>query len=148
MGIVFQDAKLLLDRTVSGNVALTLEVTGQFGREVKRKVVEALTEVGLKGRENDPILSLSAGEQQRITIARALVHQPPLLLLDEPTGNLDSEMTTDVMAVFSHVHQKGTTVVFATHNTDLVRRYPYREFQVLAGREDRGETRGERGPGD
>jgi len=60
MGIVFQDAKLLLDRTVSGNVALTLEVTGQFGREVKRKVVEALTEVGLKGRENDPILSLSA----------------------------------------------------------------------------------------
>jgi len=76
------------------------------------------------------------------------VHQPPLLLLDEPTGNLDSEMTTDVMAVFSHVHQKGTTVVFATHNTDLVRRYPYREIQILAGREDRGETAGERGPGD
>ena len=148
MGIVFQDAKLLLDRTVSGNVALTLEVTGQFGREVKRKVVEALTEVGLKGRENDSILSLSAGEQQRVTIARALVHQPPLLLLDEPTGNLDSEMTTDVMAVFSHVHQKGTTVVFATHNTDLVRRYPYREIQILAGREDRSETGGERGPGD
>jgi len=147
MGIVFQDAKLLLDRTVSGNVALTLEVTGQFGREVRRKVVEALTEVGLQGRENDSILSLSAGEQQRVTIARALVHQPPLLLLDEPTGNLDSEMTTDVMAVFTHLHQEGTTVVFATHNTDLVRRYPYREIQIMAGKSAQGEAGGERAPG-
>jgi len=135
MGIVFQDSKLLQDRSVSENVALTLEVRGQFGKEVRAKVSEALAEVGLQGREKDSILSLSAGEQQRVAIARALITHPPLLLLDEPTGNLDRQMTADVMEIFSQLHEKGTTIVLATHNMELLQQYPYRRITLQAGKQ-------------
>jgi cell division transport system ATP-binding protein len=135
MGIVFQDSKLLQDRSVSENVALALEVRGQFGKEVRTKVSEALAEVGLQGREKDSIFSLSAGEQQRVAIARALITQPPLLLLDEPTGNLDRQMTADVMEIFSQLHQKGTTIVLATHNTEILQQYPYRRITLQAGKQ-------------
>jgi cell division transport system ATP-binding protein len=135
MGIVFQDSKLLQDRSVSENVALTLEVRGQFGKEVRAKVSEVLAEVGLQGREKDSIFSLSAGEQQRVAIARALITHPSLLLLDEPTGNLDRQMTADVMEIFSQLHQKGTTIVFATHNTELLKEYPYRRITLQAGKQ-------------
>ena len=134
MGIVFQDSKLLQDRSVSENVALTLEVRGQFGKEVRAKVSEALAEVGLQGREKASIFSLSAGEQQRVAIARALITHPPLLLLDEPTGNLDRQMTTDVMEIFSQLHEKGTTIVLATHNMELLQQYPYRRITLQAGK--------------
>jgi cell division transport system ATP-binding protein len=144
MGIVFQDAKLLQDRTANENVAFALETIGQFQKEVKKKVSEILTQVGLQERGGEPIITLSAGEQQRVAIARALVNDPPLLLVDEPTGNLDAQITTDVMKIFSQLHQKGTTVVFATQNTDLIRRYPYRVIQILGGRRVDGET-GEEG---
>jgi cell division transport system ATP-binding protein len=140
MGIVFQDAKLLQDRTASDNVAFALEATGQFQREVKRKVSEILTQVGLQERGGEPVIALSAGEQQRVAIARALVNDPPLLLVDEPTGNLDAQITTDVMRIFFQLHQKGTTVVFATQNTDLIRRYPYRTLHITGGRRVDGET--------
>jgi cell division transport system ATP-binding protein len=143
MGIVFQDSKLLQDRTASDNVAFALEATGQFQKEIKKKVSEILTQVGLQERGGEPIIALSAGEQQRVAIARALVNDPPLLLVDEPTGNLDAQITTDVMKIFSQLHQKGTTVVFATQNTDLIRRYPYRVIPILAGRRVDGETGGE-----
>jgi cell division transport system ATP-binding protein len=134
MGVVFQDSKLLQDRSVSENVALALEVRGQFGQSVRDKVSDVLFEVGLHGREKDSIFSLSAGEQQRVAIARALITHPPLLLLDEPTGNLDRQMTSDVMEIFSQLYQKGTTIVLATHNTELLHQYPYRRITLQAGK--------------
>jgi len=133
MGIVFQDSKLLQDRSVSENVALTLEVTGQFLKEDRSKVLDILEQVGLRDRERESILSLSAGEQQRVAIARALVNHPPLLLVDEPTGNLDAESTDDVMQIFNHFYLKGTTLVFATHDSELVQHYPHRIIHLLAG---------------
>jgi cell division transport system ATP-binding protein len=134
MGIVSQDFKLLRDRSVSDNIAFVLEVTGHVRREAKRKVEEILRRVGLQEREGDSILSLSAGELQRVAIARALVNDPPLLLADEPTGDLDAQTTTDVMQIFIDLHAKGTTVVFATHDMDLIQRYPYRVIHILNGR--------------
>ncbi len=140
MGIVFQDAKLLQDRTPSENVAFALEATGQFRKEVKQKVSEVLTLVGLQERRSEPVLALSAGERQRVAIARALVNEPQLLLVDEPTGNLDVQMTSEVMKIFSQLHEKGVTLVFATQSTDLVRRYPYREILLFEGKSANSET--------
>jgi cell division transport system ATP-binding protein len=133
MGIISQDFKLLRDRTVNGNVAFALEVTGHTRKEAKRKASDMLSRVGLGEREKDPILALSAGEQQRVAIARALVNSPPLILADEPTGNLDGKMTLDIMRVFTDLHQKGTTIVFATQFTGLVKRYSYRVIRILDG---------------
>jgi cell division transport system ATP-binding protein len=134
MGIVFQDAKLLQGRTVNENVAFPLEVTGQFRKEVRKKVSEILIQVGLAERGEDPVLALSAGEQQRVAIARALVNDPKLLLADEPTGNLDVQSTNDILKILTSLQQKGTTVVFATHNTDLITRFPSRVVSLLAGK--------------
>ena len=134
MGIVFQDFKLLRDRTVGENILFVLEVTGRSGKEAKNKVSEILTRVGLQERERDSVLTLSAGEQQRVAIARALINDPPLLLADEPTGNLDAQKTLDVMGIFADLPLKGTTVVFATHAIDLIRRYPYRIIYLLGGK--------------
>ena len=134
MGIISQDFKLLRDRTVKDNVAFASEVTGQPSEVVKKRVSEILRQVGLQEREKDSILSLSAGEKQRVAIARALVNDPPLILADEPTGILDAQMTTDVMKIFTDLHQKGTTVVVATQDMDLIQRYPYRVIPLMAGR--------------
>ncbi len=134
MGIVSQDFRLLKDRTVNENVAFALEVTGDTRREAKNKATEMLRRVGLEEREKDTILALSAGEQQRVAIARALAHSPSLILADEPTGNLDARMTLDVMGIFTDLHQKGTTILFATQFTGLVKRYSYRIIQILSGR--------------
>jgi len=133
MGIVSQDFKLLKDRTVNENVALALEVTGHTRKEAKSKASDMLGRVGLGEREEDFILALSAGEQQRVAIARALVNSPPLILADEPTGNLDARMTLDIMEIFTDLHQSGTTIVFATQFTGLVKRFPYRVIQILDG---------------
>jgi cell division transport system ATP-binding protein len=134
MGIVSQDFKLLRDRTVNENIAFALEVTGHTRKEAKNKASDMLRRVGLEEREEDPILALSAGEQQRVAIARALVNSPPLILADEATGNLDAKMTLEVMGIFTDLHQKGTTIVFATQYTGLIKRYPYRVIQILNGR--------------
>jgi cell division transport system ATP-binding protein len=133
MGIVSQDFKLLRDRTVNANVAFALEVTGHARKEAKNRASEILRRVGLEDREGDSILSLSAGEKQRVAIARAVVHSPPLLIADEPTGNLDAKMILDVMEIFTDLHQKGTTIVFSTQFTGLVKHYPYRVIQILNG---------------
>ncbi len=133
MGIVSQDFKLLKDRTVNENVAFALEVTGHPPKEAKNKASEMLSRVGLEEREKDSILALSAGEQQRVAIARALVNLPPLILADEPTGNLDAKMTLEVMEIFTALHQKGTTILFATQYTGLIKRYSYRVIQILNG---------------
>jgi cell division transport system ATP-binding protein len=133
MGIVSQDFKLLRDRTVNQNVAFALEVTGHTRKEAKSKASDMLGRVGLEEREGDPILALSAGEQQRVAIARALVNSPPLILADEPTGNLDAKITLEVMRIFTDLYQKGTTILFATQYTGLIKRFPYRVIQILNG---------------
>jgi cell division transport system ATP-binding protein len=133
MGIVSQDFKFLRDRTVNENVGFALEVTGHTRKEAKSKASEMLRRIGLEEREEDPILALSAGEQQRVAIARALVNSPPLILADEPTGNLDAKMTLDVMRIFSDFNNQGTTIVFATQFTGLIKRFPYRVIQILNG---------------
>jgi cell division transport system ATP-binding protein len=138
MGIVFQDFKLLQDRTVGENIAFALEVTGHVGKEVKKKVAEILGRVGLQERKEDSVLSLSAGEQQRVAIARALVNNPPLLLADEPTGNLDDPTALEVIEIFKDLHHRGTTIVFATQDIDLIQRYPYRVVYLLNGRKVNG----------
>lgn len=135
MGIVPQNLKLLRDRTVYENVAFPLEVTGHHRKEVQKRVFEILERIRLHEREEDPILSLSVGEQQKVAIARALVHAPPLLLADEPAGNLDVQGINDVMQIFMDYHHMGTTVIFATRDTELIQRYPYRTIPLLEGGE-------------
>jgi len=138
MGIVSQDFKLLRDRTANENVAFALEVTGHTRKEAKSKASDILKRVGLEEREEDPILSLSAGEQQRVAIARAIVNSPSLILADEPTGNLDVKTTLDVMGIFSDLNRQGTTIVFATQFTGLVKRFPYRVIHILNGQVSNG----------
>lgn len=143
IGMVFQDFKLLRDRTVGENIAFALEVTDHPKKEVQRRVSAILEWVGLLERERDSILTLSAGEQQKIAIARAVINHPLLLLADEPTGNLDDQMTSEIMTLFIALHRQGTTVVFATQSKDLIRRYHYPAIYLLKGRRVNGETEGE-----
>jgi cell division transport system ATP-binding protein len=138
MGIVSQDFKLLRDRTVNENVTFALEVTGHTRRAAKSKASDMLRRIGLEEREEDPILALSAGEQQRVAIARAVVNSPSLILADEPTGNLDAKTTLDVMEIFSDLNHQGTTVVFATQFTGLIKRFPYRAIHILNGQVSNG----------
>ncbi len=119
IGFVFQDFKLLPKKTVFENVALALEVTGERGSFVKKKTHQSLRLVNLVEKEKAYPLSLSGGEQQRVAIARAIVKDPLILLADEPTGNLDPELTIDIIALFKDIHLKGTTVVVATHSPKL-----------------------------
>jgi cell division transport system ATP-binding protein len=148
MGIVFQDFKLLRDRTASENIAFALEVTGYGKKQIQDRVYEVLEKVGLQERGNDPVFALSAGEQQRVAIARALINDPPLLLADEPTGNLDAQMAADVMKIFADLHLKGTTILFATHDSDLISRYPYRVIYLAAGKKVERERETESGAGE
>ena len=119
MGVVFQDFKLLNNRTAYENIVFALEVTGARRKEIKRKAWQVLKLVGLQNRLDAKPLGLSGGEQQRIAIARAIVNNPTILLADEPTGNLDSEITQDIMELFKNINERGTTVIIATHNKDL-----------------------------
>jgi cell division transport system ATP-binding protein len=134
IGIIFEDFKLLKNRTVSENIRFALEVTGHPKKEAENRVSELLSWIGLQGKEGDLFVTLSAGEQQRVAIARALINDPPILLADEPTGDLDAKMTNDIMGIFKSLHLKGTTIVLATHNIDLIKRYPYRTIVLLNGK--------------
>jgi cell division transport system ATP-binding protein len=120
IGVVFQDFKLVPSWTVFDNVAITLEVLGLPTRLIRTRVGEALERVGLAGRGGDLAKVLSGGEQQRISIARALVGEPALLLADEPTGNLDPQLAIDILGLFEDIHETGTTVLFATHDRTLL----------------------------
>jgi cell division transport system ATP-binding protein len=120
IGFVFQDFKLLPQKTVFENVAIALEVTGLRPKVVKKKTHQTLRLVGLAEKEKAYPLSLSGGEQQRVAIARAIVKDPLILLADEPTGNLDPDLTREIMALFRSIHQRGTTVVIATHSRELL----------------------------
>jgi cell division transport system ATP-binding protein len=120
IGFVFQDFKLLPNKTVFENVAIALEVTGLRPKIVKKKTHQTLRLVGLGEKERAYPPSLSGGEQQRVAIARAIVKDPLILLADEPTGNLDPDLTREIMALFKGIHQRGTTVVIATHSRELL----------------------------
>ncbi len=122
IGIVFQDHKLLYDRTIFDNVALPLIVSGHRHQEIARRVRAALDKVGLLAREKMYPIELSGGEQQRVGIARAVVNRPPLLLADEPTGNLDAELSDEIMDLFHSFNQHGVTVLVATHDLRHIRR--------------------------
>ena len=134
IGVVFQDFKLLPRRTVEDNVALALQVTGRPPRETRARVFAILKQLGLQHRRYHHPLSLSGGEQQRVAIARALVNEPEILLADEPTGNLDPELTIEIMDLIASAALRGTTVVVATHELDLVRRYGKRTVRLEGGR--------------
>ncbi len=134
IGVVFQDFKLLHSRTVYENVAFALEAQGKKRFEVSKKVYQALKEVGLEHRLQRKPLELSGGEQQRIAIARALVVDPLILLADEPSGNLDQDVTMDIMELFKRANARGTTVLLATHDHDLNRRFPRRVITLDKGK--------------
>ncbi|MDN6319579.1 MAG: cell division ATP-binding protein FtsE [Marinobacter sp.] len=120
VGVVFQNHQLLFDRTVFDNIAMPLEVMGTSPRDVGRRVRAALDKVGLLKKEKMNPLQLSGGEQQRVGIARAVVNKPPLLLADEPTGNLDPELSADIMNLFAQFSQVGVTVLIASHDLALI----------------------------
>jgi cell division transport system ATP-binding protein len=114
IGFVFQDFKLINSRTVFQNVALALEVTGEGSSMIRKRTSQALKAVGLSGKEQAFPLELSGGEQQRVAIARAIINEPMLLIADEPTGNLDPDITKEIMVLFRGINLKGTTLVIAT----------------------------------
>lgn len=132
-GLIFQDQKLLFDRNAFDNVMLPLHVNGFERREAARRVRAALDKVGLLAKEKAYPISLSGGEQQRLAIARAVVHRPAILLADEPTGNLDTEHAADIGELFRSFHQVGVTVVIATHDEALAARLQPRIVMLKSG---------------
>ena len=142
IGCVFQDFKLLPNKTIFDNVAYALEVVGEPRRSIRRKVPEILSLVGLADKTNSYPHEISGGEQQRVSVARAFVNHPPLLLADEPTGNIDPETAVGIMQLLVRINRTGTTVVVATHDRDMVNRMRRRVLQLEAGRLVRDEHRG------
>ena len=134
IGVVFQNHQLLFDRTVYDNVALPLEIASVSPREQGRRVRAALDKVGLLNKEKMNPIQLSGGEQQRIGIARAVVNKPPVLLADEPTGNLDPKLSEDIMRLFAQFNQVGVTVLIASHDLTLISHLNYRVLQLQEGR--------------
>jgi cell division transport system ATP-binding protein len=134
VGMVFQDHRLLGDRTVFDNVALPLVVMGLSHKETGRRVRAALDQVGLLMKEKAYPITLSSGEQQRVGIARAVVARPPLLLADEPTGNLDPDLSREIMGLFERFQQVGVTVLVASHDLALIQVIGHRTLTLSAGR--------------
>ncbi len=134
LGVIFQDFKLLEDRDVFENVAFSLRVTGARTREVKKKTLRALAEVGLSHKSRKMPHELSGGEQQRVAIARAIVNEPFILLADEPTGNLDPKTAVEIMHILDKVNARGTAILMATHNYELVNRTHKRVISIQRGR--------------
>lgn len=134
IGIIFQDYRLLHDRSVFDNVALPLVIEGFRHQEIARRVRAALDKVGLLDKEKLAPVTLSGGEQQRVGIARAVVHKPPLLLADEPTGNLDPDLSREIMQLFEQFSQVGVTVLIASHDVELIRGMGHRLFVLKGGR--------------
>jgi len=133
VGVIFQDFKLIANRTVHENVAYALHVVGVPEKEIRRRVYNVLKGVGLYHKAHALPPKLSGGEQQRVSIARALVNDPVLLLADEPTGNLDRDITEEIMALLEQANARGTTVVVATHDPDLLDRYKKRVIVLKGG---------------
>ncbi|HUL14046.1 MAG TPA: cell division ATP-binding protein FtsE [Methylococcaceae bacterium] len=134
LGLIFQDFRLLHDRTVFDNVALPLIIAGFGQAEIGRRVRAALDKVRLLNKEKRYPIGLSGGEQQRVGIARAIVHKPPIILADEPTGNLDPELSAEIMALFSEFNQVGVTLLIASHDLALVSRMGGRLLRLHQGK--------------
>lgn len=133
MGFIYQDYKLLQDRTVFDNVALPLVIAGFGHQEIARRVRAALDKVGLLGKEKKFPLGLSGGEQQRVGIARAVVNKPPLIIADEPTGNLDPELSAEIMFLFEQFQHVGVTVLIASHDISLIEQMNHRVLRLDHG---------------
>ena len=133
IGVIYQDFRLLRDRSVFDNVSMPLIVRGDSKTFIESRVREVISQVGLDGRIESIPEELSGGEQQRVAIARALVHHPGVLVADEPTGNLDHEMSAEIFRLLEHVNAQGTTVFVATHDTELIRRRSYRVMNIQGG---------------
>lgn len=134
IGVIFQNHRLLMNHTVFDNVALPLVIEGFTGREMVKRVHAALDKVGLLDKQRCLPETLSGGEQQRVGIARAVVNKPPLLLADEPTGNLDPELSRDIMQVFEAFNQVGVSVLVASHDLGLIARMRYRTLTLRQGK--------------
>lgn len=133
IGMVFQDHKLLADRSIFDNVALPLVIASARERDIKKRVSAALDQVGLLGRERSKPGALSTGEQQRVGIARAVVSRPALLIADEPTGNLDPDLSLEIMDIFGRFNQVGVTMMIATHDLNLLEHHAGRRIVLHQG---------------
>ncbi len=145
VGVVFQDYKLLPKKTVFENIAYAMEVIGEKPRNIKKRVMEVLDLVGLKHKIRSFPNELSGGEQQRIAIARAIVNNPKVLIADEPTGNLDPENSWEIMNLLERINLQGTTVLMATHNSQIVNTLRHRVIAIEDGRVVRDQEQGEYG---
>lgn len=145
VGVVFQDYKLLPRKTVFENIAYAMEVIGEKPRNIKKRVMEVLDLVGLKHKIRSFPNELSGGEQQRIAIARAIVNNPKVLIADEPTGNLDPENSWEIMNLLERINLQGTTILMATHNSQIVNTLRHRVIAIENGRVVRDEREGEYG---
>jgi cell division transport system ATP-binding protein len=134
IGMIFQDHRLLADRSIFDNVALPLVAAGMPPREMGKRVRAALDQVGLLRMEHALPMTLSSGEQQRVGIARAVVARPPVILADEPTGNLDPELSREIFELFERFHQVGVSLLIATHNLELVASMGHRTLRLHQGR--------------
>ena len=134
IGIVFQDYKLLSDRNIYENLSFILEVTNTPRKEIKKRVNNALTDVGLVHRRFSMPDELSGGEKQRVAIARAIINDPILILADEPTGNLDPETSNEILDIIMKIHGRGTAVLFATHNYEIVKKYDHKIIKLEDGK--------------
>ena len=141
-GVVFQDFRLLPNKTVYENVAFAMEIIGKKKKEIKRKVPKILELVGLSERAKNYPNEISGGEQQRVSIARALVNSPSLIIADEPTGNLDVETSNEVMKLFDEINKMGTTIVMVTHSEKIVNDMQKRVIQLENGSIVRDEEKG------
>jgi len=133
IGMIFQDHRLLMHRSVLENVGLPLLIEGYSRSEIKRRSLAALEKVGLTGKENYAPIQLSGGEQQRVGIARAIINQPPLLLADEPTGNLDPKLSVEILNLFESLNEFGISVLIATHDLGLIAKMRYRTLTLKEG---------------
>ena len=145
VGVVFQDFKLLQHKTVYENVAYAMEVIEKSPCEIKRRVEDVLELVNLKHRMNNFPNELSGGEQQRVAIARAIVNTPGILIADEPTGNLDPETSMEIMDILERINEQGTTIVMATHNSQIVNEKKHRVIAIENGQIVRDQEQGEYG---